>query len=929
LYKLAWGGVLVVSFLALMIPLRLPVYDLPVQAPTPDQETPHEPDIAVATGITPAIVQTAIPETEPTIKPGSALAETIAPVRENQSVLKKPLETTVTEKTASPVIHRHDVFVAVFVIWCTGVVVLLIKWLRLHWKLTRYLKTLQRLPCDPDVPVTSIWQRLLAGHGLAKTAIPLLLTDSLGPAFVRCGLRSYLLMPRTVCEELTGPPLEGLLRHELAHHLHRDAIITPVLRLIATLQWFQPLAWLTLRRYETAAEWSCDEFAYLNTDRLDSETPGSAILAETFLTVHRSTESLTFNINTNMNTFARSNTLRRVARLARFETLGKESLMKKTLVLALLCLVFFFGMIRIQLVAGKSQTESESSASVETPAEPAAAPVVQDPFFEAFAEKLPESVETERLEKIKAYRNLSWYEKQNKEKYEREMLRIVKTLESPELRADQIMAFACSAAEAGDWEKYDTFVNELDEPYHAIAVQYKQAWRECEAGNREAARKILLDMISERACDAATTVQSEESRLKAVVVAHFHFGMLARLGFVEETRDFLAECEKFHVFGQMNILPMPDSKQYAVFMYYANDIAIDRIFGPISSLIDRKKYDEAFEIACLSYPYDNGMLSWFFAILLDNKECDVATGKYRLLEKKKTELISHGRPFEAGKSGITWQIVGALLKSGDFDRAMQLAREESLLDKGDMASIGWLLHVRFLDTLLQNGKTEECRDFLEETLKRYMPPTDLTPTVTQWRDLVRIQLALGEKKQAEELVEAIKKQCDSLLHQADPEKSGHGKKLDALITLAEVQCMLGNREAALATWQLALEQVPDDMDTSRFCAAVFNKVALSQAQYGIAGEAFSRLSTIPVTVRKVPADEVHVGTQEIPIDRPVSEIFCDIGCTFLRNGDIENAKRALEQAKTRLETNPNVRVFGLVNNLAMRLRKAEIHETEK
>jgi len=29
----------------------------------------------------------------------------------------------------------------------------------------------------------------------------------------------------------------------LAHYLQRDTTITPILRLLATLQWFHPLAW--------------------------------------------------------------------------------------------------------------------------------------------------------------------------------------------------------------------------------------------------------------------------------------------------------------------------------------------------------------------------------------------------------------------------------------------------------------------------------------------------------------------------------------------------------------------------------------------------------------------------------------------------------------------------------------------------------------
>ena len=158
------------------------------------------------------------------------------------------------------------------------------------------------------------------------------------------------------CKVLPDEELSGVLRHELAHYRNRDGFWTPFFRTLTALLWFHPLAWKALARYETAAEWCCDEFAYLPNAGVPVQCPdakcGSALLAKTFLVIHQNTESLALNLST----FARFNPVERVARLVRSETLGKETLMKKLLILGLLGLLFIGGMLHIQLVAQPSKT---------------------------------------------------------------------------------------------------------------------------------------------------------------------------------------------------------------------------------------------------------------------------------------------------------------------------------------------------------------------------------------------------------------------------------------------------------------------------------------------------------------------------------------------------------------------------------------------
>lgn len=231
-----------------------------------------------------------------------------------------------------------------FLAWGVGLFVFLGHRILQHLRLRRLLAGFEKLDHDAQ----EIWTELLLNHNVSTQKIPIHLTDSIGPALVQSGRRTFLLMPRSVWEELPCSLKIGVLRHELAHYLYRDTILSPLVYFLAVLQWFNPLVWITLKKYNTASEWCCDEFAY------GSSECGSAELAETFLLINSGTESLGLYLNT----FAKFSTLDRLDRLTLNEILRKEHPMKKITVLAFLLLLFCSGVIKPQLIA-KQKEESK------------------------------------------------------------------------------------------------------------------------------------------------------------------------------------------------------------------------------------------------------------------------------------------------------------------------------------------------------------------------------------------------------------------------------------------------------------------------------------------------------------------------------------------------------------------------------------------
>ena len=373
-HRIAWGGVLLVPFFAMSLPVAVPVA-APVPAPVEVTHAPvvhentayHEQEENVLSHQDVATEQLALSRTDSALLPRPYVQEDKeirAPQNEDLTLLRAqhPPEILPVEKTYFPAVDTI-VQIATYLllaVWLGGVTVVLRKRLRLHRKLVHYLNRHSPDESREYRRVQAVWQSLLRRHGISETKIPLLVTESLGPALVRRGLRHYLLMPQAACEEMsyeegTDDVLEGIFRHELAHYRNADGFWLPFFRTLAALLWFHPLAKKALQNYETAVEWCCDEFAYLHGDMTNDQS-GSALLAETFLTLHKSTlhessQSLALNINT----FARFNTLDRVDRLARSETLGKEPVMKKILLFTLLGLAFLCGTLHIRLVAQNDQ----------------------------------------------------------------------------------------------------------------------------------------------------------------------------------------------------------------------------------------------------------------------------------------------------------------------------------------------------------------------------------------------------------------------------------------------------------------------------------------------------------------------------------------------------------------------------------------------
>jgi len=126
----------------------------------------------------------------------------------------------------------------------------------------RVLRTLP-LGAPPDEPTWQAeWRSALAAAKLRdRQTVDLRVTASLGPLLHWAPWSYLILVPRPLWTALASPQRQAILRHELAHLRRRDLWKSLAIRVLALPQWFNPLVWIAIRRFDEAAEWACDDAA--------------------------------------------------------------------------------------------------------------------------------------------------------------------------------------------------------------------------------------------------------------------------------------------------------------------------------------------------------------------------------------------------------------------------------------------------------------------------------------------------------------------------------------------------------------------------------------------------------------------------------------------------------------------------------------------
>ncbi len=171
----------------------------------------------------------------------------------------------------------HDLAVwpiALVLVWLAGVVTvgaLLLRRRRI------YRATVRNANAVSDAYCLELSRRWRSELGIRRDVRLVASGDSLAP--FTCGsLRPVIYLPAVLLRPEKAAVSESVLAHELAHVKRWDDLLLMVQLAIATVYFFHPLAWLSVRRMREAVEQSCDELV-LSRGRLVPRTYGRSILA--------------------------------------------------------------------------------------------------------------------------------------------------------------------------------------------------------------------------------------------------------------------------------------------------------------------------------------------------------------------------------------------------------------------------------------------------------------------------------------------------------------------------------------------------------------------------------------------------------------------------------------------------------------------------
>jgi hypothetical protein len=209
----------------------------------------------------------------------------------------------------------------------------------------------------PPLPPVVRWEEELqdiCDELSIKQPITLHATQRLGPALCLIPGGYRLLVPQSVWQRLSAQQRRAILRHELAHYVRGDLWKSFLARLLAWPQWFNPLAWLAVRRFEEAAEWACDDavVAALGEARFD------------YLRALLELGQSNFSTPTLHAAIHGGSLQCRVRRL--LSPTGKDSVMKKLVVIAAALALAAGGFARIRLATAQSPAPPSSELSPTT-----------------------------------------------------------------------------------------------------------------------------------------------------------------------------------------------------------------------------------------------------------------------------------------------------------------------------------------------------------------------------------------------------------------------------------------------------------------------------------------------------------------------------------------------------------------------------------
>jgi TonB family protein len=144
---------------------------------------------------------------------------------------------------------------AVVLVWATGAVILLARWLWEWFRMTAIARAAEPIS---DGPVVDALRRLEPTVGIFTPTKIVCSQHNLEPGII--GIRKPVLVwPRRLAAGLQDDHIQPIVAHELAHVVRRDNLLASFHMLVCAVFWFFPVVWWIGSRLIEERERACDE----------------------------------------------------------------------------------------------------------------------------------------------------------------------------------------------------------------------------------------------------------------------------------------------------------------------------------------------------------------------------------------------------------------------------------------------------------------------------------------------------------------------------------------------------------------------------------------------------------------------------------------------------------------------------------------------
>ena len=152
-----------------------------------------------------------------------------------------------------PLNSTHPIFFCITGIYFLGMLFYLLSFV---YKLSN----LNKLKISANYEQEANWVNLLETTFKINQPIRIGVSHKINSPMVFGFFEPIILLPFSICNQLSTEQIKLILLHEIAHVLRKDYFINLILNLTEVLLWFNPFSYLFIRRINLLRELSCDEF---------------------------------------------------------------------------------------------------------------------------------------------------------------------------------------------------------------------------------------------------------------------------------------------------------------------------------------------------------------------------------------------------------------------------------------------------------------------------------------------------------------------------------------------------------------------------------------------------------------------------------------------------------------------------------------------